>query len=69
MSPETPHFVLHRRAGAALCQSSDAADVHLSALGDQVKDSKHHRATLVDSDCAGDSATDDNSDSFDARLD
>lgn len=49
-------------AGAAFCQSFDAADVHLSPLADQVKDSKHltvagfvaadryvvHRATLVD---------------------
>jgi uncharacterized protein (TIGR03435 family) len=49
-------------AGAALCQSFEMADVHLSPPGDQVKDSKHptvagfaaadryviHRATLVD---------------------
>ncbi len=49
-------------AGAALCQSFDAADAHVSPPADQVKDSKHptvagfvatdhyviHRATLVD---------------------
>ncbi len=49
-------------AGAALCQSFDAADVHVSPPADQVKDSKHptvagfvaadryviHRVTLVD---------------------
>jgi uncharacterized protein (TIGR03435 family) len=49
-------------AGVALCQSFDAADVHLSPPADQVKDSKHltvtgfvaadryviHRATLID---------------------
>lgn len=49
-------------AGAALCQTYDAADVHVSPPADQVKDSKHptvagfvaadryviHRATLVD---------------------
>ncbi len=49
-------------AGAAFCQSFEAADVHLSPLADQVKDSKHrtivgfvaadryviHRATLID---------------------
>ncbi len=48
--------------GGVLCQSFDAADIHLSPPGDQVKDSKHptvagfvasdryviHRATLVD---------------------
>jgi uncharacterized protein (TIGR03435 family) len=49
-------------AGAALCQSFDAADAHVSPPAEQVKDSKHptvagfvaadryviHRATLVD---------------------
>ena len=49
-------------AGAALCQSFGAADVHMSPPGDQVRDTKHltvagfvaadryviHRATLVD---------------------
>ncbi len=55
-------FLFLIAASAALCQSFDAADVHVSAPADQVKDSKHptvagfvaadryviHRATLID---------------------